>query len=127
MVMTQAGGTGFEITGIIVGVDGSAHAQWAMSEAVSRRVPLTALSVYQPKAVTYSEGDMNLDQAVEEVQAQVERVERAASHRHGQVPAVTVGVIVGSPAGELIGASRDADPLVVGSCGHGGLGRKGAR
>jgi nucleotide-binding universal stress UspA family protein len=112
--------------GIIVGVDGSAHSQWAaawaMSEAMSRRVPLTALSVYQRKAVTYSEGDMNLDQAVEEVQA---LVDKAAGHRLGRVPAVTVGVIVGSAADELIAASRDADLLIVGSRGQGGLGRQG--
>jgi nucleotide-binding universal stress UspA family protein len=112
--------------GIIVGVDGSAHSQWAiawaMSEAVSRRVSLTALSVYQRTAVTYSEGDLNLDQTVEEVQAMVDR---AASHRLGRAPAVTVGVIVGSPADELIGASRGADLLVVGSRGSGGLGRRG--
>lgn len=127
MVMTQIGeGAVSEMPGIIVGVDGSAHSQgavaWAMSEAVSRRVPLTALSVYQRKAVTYSEGDMNLDQAVEEVRA---LVDKAAGHRLGRAPAVTVGVIVGSPADELIGASRDADLLVVGSRGSGGLGRRG--
>jgi len=35
---------------------------------------------------------------------------------------VTAGVIVGSPAGELIGASCDADLLILGSRGHGGPG-----
>ena len=127
MVTTQAGdGMEGEMPGIIVGVDGSAHSRWALdwaiSEAVSRHVPLSALSVYQPMAVTYTEGNLNLDQAVEEVQA---LVDKAVSDRLGGVPAVTVGVIVGSPADELIGASRAADLLVVGSRGNGGLGRRG--
>jgi nucleotide-binding universal stress UspA family protein len=117
---------GFEVPGIIVGVDGSAHSQWAldwaMGEAVSRHAPVTALSVHHQRMVTYTEGDLNLDQAVEEVQA---LVAKAASHRLGRVPAVTVRVIVGSPAAELIGASRDAGLLVVGSRGNGGLGRRG--
>ena len=125
--MTQAAsGIGGEMPGIIVGVDGSAHSQWAlewaMIEAVSRHALVTALSVHHQRPVTYTEGDLNLDQAVEEVQA---LADKAGSHRLGRVPEVTVKVIVGSPAGELIGASRDADLLVVGSRGNGGLERRG--
>lgn len=112
--------------GIIVGVDGSAHSQWAlgwaMGEAVSRHAPVTALSVHDQRPVTYSEGDLNLDQVVEEVQA---LVDKAVDHRIGRVPPVTVRVIAGSPAAELIGACRDADLVVVGSRGNGGLAEDG--
>ena len=34
-------------------------------------------------------------------------------------------MIPGSPAAELVGAGHDADLLVVGSSGSGGLGRRG--
>jgi len=112
--------------GIIVGVDGSAHSQWAlewgMSEAAARHAPLTALAVHHRRAVSYAEEGLNLDQMVEEVQT---IVDQAVSHRSEPFVPVTVKVITGLPAAELIGASCDADLLVVGSRGTGGLGRRG--
>jgi len=112
--------------GIIVGVDGSAHSQWAleraMNEAVARHVPLTVLSVHSRGAATGTEGDLDLDQAAEEVQA---LVNQAMSRRCGPALPVTVGVMTGSPAAELIGAARDADLLVVGARGSGGSTRRG--
>lgn len=112
--------------GIIVAIDGSAHSQsaleWAMDEAAIRLAPLTVVSVRHWRAVSYTEGELNLDQAVEEVQA---LVDKAVSRRPGLMPAVITEVIVGSPAAELVAASRDADLLVVGSRGSGGLGRQG--
>jgi nucleotide-binding universal stress UspA family protein len=127
MVTTQVSArSGGEMSGIIVGMDGSAHSQWALewavNEAASRHAPLTVLSVHQGGAVTYAAGDLNLDQAVEEVQA---LVDKALSGRPETAPPVTVAVIVGSPAAELISAARNADLLVVGSRGNGGFGRRG--
>ena len=112
--------------GIIVGVDGSSQSrralQWALSEAAARRTPLTVLSVRDDGAVTCTAGDLTQDQAAEEVQ---ELVDQAMSSQSGPAPPVTVQVIPGSPAAELLGAGRDADLLVVGSRGSGGLGRLG--
>ena len=113
--------------GIIVGVDGSPHSrralQWALSEAAARHAPLTVLSVRDERTVTCTAGDPTQDQAAEEVQA---LVDQAVSSQSGPAPPVTVQVIPGSPATELIAAGQHADLLVVGSRGSGGLGRRGA-
>ena len=111
--------------GIIVGVDGSSHSrlalQWALSEAAARHAPLTVLSVRHDRAVTCTAGDLTQDQVAEEVQ---ELVDKAVSSQSGPAPPVTVQVIPGSPAAELLGAGYDADLLVVGSRGSGGLGQR---
>ena len=112
--------------GIIVGVDGSSHSQralrWALSEAAAQHAPLTVLSVRDDRAVTYTTGDLTQDQAAEEVQ---ELVDQTVNSQSGPAPPVTVQVIPGSPATELIDAGHDAALLVVGSRGSGGLGRRG--
>ena len=109
--------------GIIVGVDGSADSRrallWAMNEAAARHAPLTVLSVRHCRAITYTEGDLGLDQMAGEVRA---LVNKAVSSLCGPVPPVTVRVIPGSPATELTHAAHGADLLVVGSCGSGGIG-----
>jgi len=118
---------GAKVPGIIVGVDGSSHSRralrWALSEAAARHAPLTVLSVRDERTVTCTTGDLNQDQAAEEVQALVDQTVNSPS---GPAPPVTVQVIPGSPAAELIDAGHDADLLVVGSRGSGGLGRRGA-
>ena len=110
--------------GIIVGVDGSADSRrallWAMNEAAARHAPLTVLSVSHCRAITYTEGDLGLDQMAGEVHA---LVDKAVSSLCGPVPPVTVWMMPGSPATELTHAARGADLLVVGSCGSGGFGR----
>jgi nucleotide-binding universal stress UspA family protein len=112
--------------GIIVGLDGSSQSRralrWALSEAAARPAPLTVLSVRDDRAATCTTGDLTQDQAAEEVQA---LVDQAVSSQSGPAPPVTVQVIPGSPAAELIDAGHDADLLVVGSRGSGGLGRRG--
>ena len=112
--------------GIIVGVDGSSHSrralQWALSEAGARHAPLTVLSVRDDGAVSCTAGDLTQDQAAEEVQ---ELVDQAVSSQSGPAPPVTVQVIPGSPAAELLGAGHGADLLVVGSRGSGGLDQRG--
>jgi nucleotide-binding universal stress UspA family protein len=114
------------VPGIIVGVDGSSQSrralQWALGEAAARHVPLAVLSVRDDRAVTCTAGDLTQDQAAEEVQ---ELVDQAVSSQPGPAPPVTVQVIPGSPAAELLGAGHGADLLVVGSRGSGGLGRLG--
>jgi nucleotide-binding universal stress UspA family protein len=54
-----------------------------------------------------------------EVQALVDKPVTSLS---GPVPPVTVRVIVGTPAAELIDAASDADRLVLGSRSSGGFG-----
>ena len=112
--------------GIIVGVDGSSHSrralQWALSEAATRHASLTVLSVHDERAVACTAGDVNQDQAAEEVQA---LVDQAVNGQCGPAPPVTVQVISGSPAAELLDAGHDADLLVVGSRGSGGLSQPG--
>ena len=65
---------------------------------------------------------MTQNQAAEEVQALVDQIVNSQSR---PAPPVAVQVIPGSPAAELIDAGHDADLLVVGSRGRGGLGRRG--
>jgi nucleotide-binding universal stress UspA family protein len=117
---------GGKMPGIIVGVDGSAHSQWALewavNEAVARHAPLTVLSVPSWGAVIGTEGGLNLDAAAEEVQ---ELVDQAVSRRYGPALPVTVEVTTGSPASRIIEAARDADLLVLGASGSGGLTRRG--
>ena len=112
--------------GIIVGVDGSSHSrlalQCALSEATARHASLTVLSARHDRAVTCTAGDLAQDQVAEEVQ---ELVDQAVSSQSGPAPPVTVQVILGSPAAELLGAGYHTDLLVVGSRGSGGLSRRG--
>jgi nucleotide-binding universal stress UspA family protein len=120
--------------GIVVGVDGSDHSRralgWAMREATHHHVPLTVISVrtepVRPAtrvlwAVHDSpESDFNPELARNALQKFVDEV---AGEIGETVPEVTVSVVTGGVAGELVNASRDADMLVVGSRGSGGFAR----
>lgn len=120
--------------GIIVGVDGSGNSRralaWAMHEAVRHNLPLTVMSVHPPSARpatkiywgvhSYPENSFDPDLAHRAVQDFVDKV---ASEAGVPVPAVTVSVITGDAAKELVQASHDADLLVVGSRGSGGFAR----
>ena len=122
------------MSGIVVGADGSdssRHAlRWAMQEAVLRHVPLTVMAVHpdpvRPATMiywalpTYPANSHNLDLLRKAVQ---EFVDKAASEIGGTVPELTVSLVTGNPAEELVKASRDADMIVVGSRGSGGFGR----
>lgn len=112
--------------GIIVGVDGSANARyaldWAMKEAAVRHSPLTVMTVnevavsfwtHQPVAVP---ADEILLKSTRE--AVTELADKAASELGESRPAAfTVTAVNGLAADELIGASRDAELLVVGARG----------
>jgi nucleotide-binding universal stress UspA family protein len=120
-----------EMSGIIVGFDGSSHAQvaleWAMREAWIHDEPLTVLTVEQIAAaglqgmLVFPADDTFLIDA--RISAR-EAVAKAAAQLGGRVPpSVTVQAIFGMPAAGLIEASKDADLLVVGSRGVGSFTR----
>jgi nucleotide-binding universal stress UspA family protein len=118
--------------GIVVGVDGSDHSHraliWAMRQAAAQHVPLTVLAV-RPDPVrpatgifwglrAYPEDSHNPEVAHKAVEQIVEQTRNEIGETTAQV---TVNVVSGDPAEELIAASRDADLVVVGSRGSGGF------
>ena len=116
--------------GITVGVDGSEHSrralEWAVREAGLRGAALTVLAVHQVAANHWT-GNPELypvDQPATEAirRAAEEAVQKAVSQAGEPGPAsVTVRAVSGLPAQELVGASSDADLVVVGSRGGGGF------
>jgi nucleotide-binding universal stress UspA family protein len=115
--------------GITVGVDGSHHAQpaldWAVKEAGIRHAPLTVLTVHEvasnhwtghPLVLPADEADREKAQ-----QAAEAAVAKAAEGIEPKPASVTVHAVSGIAAQELIGASQDADLLVVGARGGGGF------
>jgi nucleotide-binding universal stress UspA family protein len=118
--------------GIVVGVDGSDHSHraliWAMRQAAQQQVPLTVLAV-RPEPVRPATGiywgvhaypeDSHNTEAAQKAIGQI--VEQARNEISETAPQVTVSVVTGDPAQELINASRDADLVVVGSRGSGGF------
>ena len=116
--------------GIIVGVDGSEISRraldWAVREAGLRGTALTVLAVHQV-ATNHWTGTAELypaDQPMTETmrRAAEEAVQKAVSQAGEPAPAsVTVRAVSGLPAQELLGASSDADLVVVGTNSGGGL------
>jgi len=113
--------------GIIVGVDGSANAryalEWAMREAAIRSAPLTVLTVNEVAASFWSHRPIVLpaDQALiaKAREAATELADKTAAELGESRPAsVTVKAVNGFAADVLISASRGGDLLVVGA--HGG-------
>ncbi len=118
------------MSGIIVGVDGSGHSQqaleWAIKEAAIRHVPLTVIAVHELMASSWmGRGVMYADE-----NELAERVGRLARQQVDEILAklgessselVAVRAISGSPAEELVTASKDADMIVMGSRGAGGF------
>jgi nucleotide-binding universal stress UspA family protein len=116
--------------GILVGVDGSDHSRralgWAIREAAQHHVPLTVMTVRPAAARPATEIYWGLPDLPEDsgdlelMRAGVQQfVEKVANETGERVPEVTVTVVSGDPAAELVKASRDADMLVVGSRGTG--------
>ena len=118
--------------GIVVGVDGSDHSHraliWALQQAAAQQAPLTVLAVRPEPARpatgiywgvhAYPEDSHNPDVARKAIEQIVEQARSEISETASQV---TVNVVTGDPAHELISASHDADLVVVGSRGSGGL------
>jgi nucleotide-binding universal stress UspA family protein len=119
------------MSGIIVGFDGSSHAQvaleWAMREASIHDEPLTVLTVEQIAAaglqgvlIFPADETFLIDARIRAREA----VAKAAAQLGGWVPpSVIVQAIFGMPAAALIEASKDADLMVVGSRGVGSFTR----
>jgi nucleotide-binding universal stress UspA family protein len=119
---------------IVVGIDGSRHAQraleWAVREAAVRRAPLTVLTLYR-SVVTFWGGAVDLppdrtvaDTALEDAREATDKALAALALAGDEQPeSVTVEAISGLPAEELIRASENADLVVVGSRGTGGFAR----
>src|SRR5262249_47412484 len=121
-----------EMPGIVVGVDGSDHSRraliWAMRQADQQHVPLTVLAV-RPDPVrpvtgvywgvhTYPEDPHN----PEVVRKAIQQIADQARNEIGETASqVTVNVVTGDPAEELVKASRAAGLVVVGSRGSGGF------
>lgn len=126
------------MSGIIVGIDGSYHSQraleWAVREAAVRQLPLRVLTVYRT-AVAYwggaaaalaFPGDSSLADSLagQALTVAREATEKALAGGGDAHPAsVTVEAVGGIAAEELVGASRGADMIVVGSRGTGGFAR----
>jgi nucleotide-binding universal stress UspA family protein len=121
--------------GIIVGVDGSDHSRsaldWALDESDLRKTALTVVTVSPVVSAIYGPGYAPQDYypAEEQSRTQAEKATQQllseAIERRGRPPAapVTVRVVSGVAADELINASADADLLVVGARGAGGFAR----
>jgi nucleotide-binding universal stress UspA family protein len=116
---------------IVVGVDGSGHSrralEWAMREAAVRHVPLTVITAheisagYWGSAVVYPEDHAVAEHARRAVQLEVDKVLDELGQSRPE--SVTVQVVSGTPAHELLSTARDADMIVVGSRGAGGFAR----
>jgi nucleotide-binding universal stress UspA family protein len=118
------------MSGITVGLDGSAHSErtlaWAVDEAAARKAPLTVLAVYEV-ASNYWTGHPGIypggQPELEKIRLAAEEMTHKAVSQAGEPgPAsVTVRAVSGLAAVELINASREADLIVVGSRGGGGF------
>ena len=120
--VSRAGGGG-----IVVGVDGSDHAEhalrWAIAEARLRSVALHVVTTWSlPSALYGPVGVATYDEAAGEVRADAERIAHAAveAARSAGVDADWV-VRQAHAADALTEISREADLLVVGSRGRGGF------
>jgi nucleotide-binding universal stress UspA family protein len=120
-----------DMTGIVVGIDGSGHSvcalEWAAREAALRQVPLAVIAVHQPvvgylgSVVIQSDDDALSEQVRKAAREQTDGVlDRLGTDAP---PQVTVNAVSGSPVEELLRAAEDADLLVVGSRGAGGFAR----
>ena len=116
------------MSGIVVGVDGSAHSMksldWALDEAAIRKTSVRVLAVAPAAASIWGiAGQFDpAPETQEKVKSAAEEIVKEAASRHGQQQ-VTVRTVSGVTADELIKASEDADLLVVGARGAGGFAR----
>ena len=119
------------MSGIVVGFDGSLHAQraleWAIKEAAVREEPLTVLTVWRT-AVGYWGAPViypgDTEAADNARGAARDGVDKAVADLGIDRPAnVRVQAVSGIPAAELVAESTNADLLVIGSRGTGGFAR----
>lgn len=119
------------MSGVYVGVDGSAHSQaalkWAMREAGIRSQPLTVVTVVEVATSGWG-GSLVFPSDLEmrdEIQKKAQEQADAVAQQLGDAApsSVSVAATIGQPAPELIEVSKDADLLVVGTRGAGGFNR----
>ena len=119
-----------EMSGIVVGIDGSDHSrralEWAAREAGMRHVPLTVLAVHQAVAgftgrAVASPGDRELTEKVGDAARQ--ETDKVLDGLEGALRPESISVVSrnGLPADEILKAAEDADMVVVGSRGAGGF------
>lgn len=110
---------------IVVGIDGSDAAidaaRWAVSEAVSRRIPLRLIHAIPDRHADAGAGDDSLD--IEYAQASL-RAADAALQAMGEPVKVECDIVRGSPESALLDESRRAAMICVGSVGIGRVARK---
>ena len=113
---------------IVVGVDGSEAAtaalEWAMDTAAARGAELEAIHVYEIGLAWIDGYQPDIGRWEEEAAAAAHRLLDAMVERaQGAHPGVNVTrtVLEGPPARTLIERAKDADLLVVGARGRGGL------
>ena len=118
--------------GILVAVDGSAESdaavRWAIREAVMRDADVTLMHVIAPVVVgwpaRYLQASFNESQE-ENARQVIEQAQKTVhtSLQDAEPPAVRTEVQRSAVAATLINASRNAQMVVVGSRGMGGIGR----
>jgi nucleotide-binding universal stress UspA family protein len=110
---------------IVVGVDGSDAAinaaKWAVAEATSRDIPLRLIQAIPERRADASASDDSLDIEYGETAL---RAASAALHATDEQVKVETDLVHGSPASILIGESRYAAMICIGSVGVGQLARK---
>ncbi len=118
------------MSGITVGIDGSSHSaralDWALKEAAIKHARLTVLTVHSVPMSGWTGNPLVLpgdtdDQENARQGAEEMTLKAIAQLGEAQPPSVTVRAVTGYPSEELINASGDADLLVIGSHGAGGL------
>jgi nucleotide-binding universal stress UspA family protein len=113
---------------IVVGVDGSPESRralaFAVDEAERRGVDLHVVSTIEPFPTwieAYGASMPPIDQRLAGMRRVAERAVAEVLGDRTDPPTVHVEVVESFPAQVLTDRSRDADMLVVGSRGHGGL------
>lgn len=115
---------------VVVGVDGSAHASaalaWAHTEARRRGARLRLVHAYMPREQQYpynmlDPGALKGMAATERALAEDLVASLGARVREGEGVEVVTEAAVGDPSEVLVERSADADFLVLGSRGLGGI------
>ncbi len=110
---------------IVVGIDGSDAAinaaRWAVTEAVSRNIPLRLIAAVPERHADAAGGGESLE--IEYAQTSL-RAADAALQAMGEPVKVECDIVRGSPESALIDESRNAAMVCVGSVGIGRVARK---